>query len=191
MPFVNLETAAIIEAIKAGSEKILFQLYESYRNEFVNWAVKNHQISVEEAKDVFQEAMVALYKNVKAGRIDSLDSSIKTYLFGIGKNFLLNQVRRKAFETHAFGHFAENQGTENIDGYDREHVVNLVSRIYRALGSPCKEVLELYYEKGFDMESVARRLGYKNADVAKKKKYECLKALEQRINMSRLKEMLN
>ncbi len=188
---LNLETSAIIEAIKAGSEKILFQLYESYRDEFVSWAIRNHQISIEEAKDVFQEAIVGLYKNVKSGRADSLESSIKTYLFGIGKNIILNLLKRKGIETKIYKQFTESQETESPDYYDREHLVSLVSRIYRALGSPCKEVLELYYEKGFDMESVAMRLGYKNADVAKKKKYECLKSLEDRINMSRLKDILN
>lgn len=187
---VNLETSAIIEAIKAGSEKILFQLYESYRDEFVSWAIRNHQISIEEAKDIFQEAIVGLYKNVKGGKADSLESSIKTYLFGIGKNIILNLLKRKGIETKVYEQFTESQ-SESHDYYDREHLVSLVSRIYRALGSPCKEVLELYYERGFDMESVAMRLGYKNADVAKKKKYECLKSLEERINMSRLKDILN
>jgi hypothetical protein len=36
------------------------------------------------------------------------------------------------------------------------------------------------------MESIALKVGYKNANVAKKKKYECLKALEERIKMSPL-----
>ena len=59
------------------------------------------------------------------------------------------------------------------------------------MGSPCKEILEMYYEKGYDMESIASRIGYKNADVAKKKKYECLKSLEDRVAMSGLKNILN
>lgn len=188
---LNLENSAIIEAIKAGSEKILFQLYESYRNEFVSWSIRNHQVSVEEAKDVFQEAIVGLYKNVKAGKADLLDSSVKTYLFGIGKNIIRNMLKRKGIEARVYEYFSETQQPVHNDHYDREHLVSLVKRIYRVLGSPCKEVLELYYEKGFDMESVALRLGYKNADVAKKKKYECLKALEDRITMSRLKDILN
>ncbi|HMP98265.1 MAG TPA: sigma-70 family RNA polymerase sigma factor [Cyclobacteriaceae bacterium] len=188
---MSIETSAIIEAIKAGSEKIMYQLYESYREEFVSWTIRNHKITIEEAKDVFQEAMVGLYKNVKAGRADSLESSIKTYLFGIGKNIILNLLKRKGIEIKAYEYFTESQETQNPDLYDREHLVSLVSRIYRALGSPCKEVLELYYERGFDMESVAITLGYKNADVAKKKKYECMRTLEERINMSRIKDILN
>jgi RNA polymerase sigma factor (sigma-70 family) len=188
---VNLETSAIIEAIKAGSEKILFTLYETYRDEFVSWAIRNHQVSVEEAKDVFQESIVGLYKNVKSGKVDNLEASIKTYLFSIGKNIILNAIRRKGIETRAYENFNTPHDNGINEYYDQEHILSLVKRLYLAMGSPCREILEMYYEKSFDMESIASRTGYKNADVAKKKKYECLKSLEDKINMSRLKDTLN
>lgn len=188
---VNLETSAIIEAIKAGSEKILFQLYETYRNEFVSWAIRNHQVTVEEAKDVFQESVVGLYKNIKAGKVDTLEVSIKTYLFSIGKNIILNTIKRKSVEAIVYENFSAIHDNGINEHYDQEHLIHLVKRLYKAMGSPCKEILEMYYEKSFDMESIALRVGYKNSDVAKKKKYECLKSLEDRINMSRLKDILN
>lgn len=188
---MNLETSAIIEAIKAGSEKILFQIYESYRNEFVSWAIRSHQVTIEEAKDVFQESVVALYKNVKNGKADNLDSTIKTYLFGIGKNIILNSIKRKGIEVEVFKQLNLNDDNGLNEHYEHQHMVQLVSRIYKAIGSPCKDILEMYYEKGFDMDSIANRMGYKNSDVAKKKKYECLKALEDRIKMSRLNSIFN
>jgi len=188
---LTLETSAIIEAIKAGSEKILFKLYESYRDEFVSWAIRNHQVSIEEAKDVFQESVVGLYKNVKTGKVDSLEVSIKTYLFSIGRNIILNSIKRKGIEAKAYENFKEGHDNAIHEQHEQEHILNLVKRLYEAMGSPCKEILEMYYERGFDMDSVALNVGYKNADVAKKKKYECLKALEERINMSKLKDILN
>ena len=143
-------------------------------------------MSKEEAKDHFQEALIGLYKNVKTGRVDTLEASIKTYLFTIGKNIILNALKRKEIEAKVYGSMTiENDNVIN-DRYEREGIVNLIKRLYLAIGSPCKEILEMYYEKGFDMESIANRIGYKNSDVAKKKKYECLKALEERIKISPL-----
>jgi len=183
---LNLETSAIIEAIKAGSEKIIFQLYESYRNEFLNWAVRNHRVSEEEAKDIFQEALVALYRNVKTGKVYTLESSIKTYLFSIAKNVMLNDLKRKDIEAKVF----ESLTIEHDNSINNQHEVdgltNLIKQLYMAIGSPCKEILEMYYEREYDMESIALKVGYKNANVAKKKKYECMKALEERIKMSPL-----
>lgn len=188
---MNLETSAIIEAIKAGSEKILFQLYETYRNEFVSWAIRNHQVTVEEAKDVFQESVVGLYKNIKAGKTDTIEVSIKTYLFSIGKNIIMNAIKRKGIEANAYENLDIEHDNRMNEHYEREHIVNLVKRLYMAMGSPCKDILQMYYEREFDMESIAERIGYKNADVAKKKKYECLKTLEERINRSKLKDALS
>lgn len=169
----------------------MFNIYEEYRNDFVSWAIRHHQISAEEAKDVFQESVIALYKNVKADKMESTEVSIKTYLFGIGKNIILNAVKRRGIEEKVFESF--NVKTENgiHEHYEHEHLVSLVKRLYRSMGSPCKEILEMFYEKGFDMESIATRIGYKNSDVAKKKKYECLSLLESRISKTRIKEMLN
>lgn len=188
---LNLETSAIIEAVKAGSEKILFQIYETYRNEFVGWATHHHQVSEEEAKDIFQESVIALYKNVKKGKLDTMEASIKTYLFGIGKNIMLNAIKRKGIETKALEEFTESNDNGISEHYEKEHLINFVKRLYQAMGSPCKEILEMFYEKGFDMESIAVRIGYKNADVAKKKKYECLKTFEDRVSRSHFKDILN
>ena len=183
---MNLEASAVIEAIKAGSEKILFQLYENYRNEFLHWAVRNHRVTEEEAKDVFQEALVALYRNVKKGKVESIEVSIKTYLFSIGKNLILNTIRRKKREAEAYQSIGIEHDNSVIDNYERDGLTTMIKRLYLSIGSPCKEILEMYYEKDFDMESIAERVGFKNANVAKKKKYECIKALEARIKMSPL-----
>ncbi len=188
---MNLETSAIIEAIKAGSEKILFNIYETHRNDFVGWAIHHHQVSVEEAKDIFQESVIALYKNVKANKLESLEVSIKTYLFSIGKNIILNTIKRRNIEVKVFENFNAKSENGIHEHYEHEHLISLVKRLYRSMGSPCKEILEMFYEKGFDMESIAVRVGYKNADVAKKKKYECLNNLEGRVGRTRIKEMLN
>ncbi|MBS1558491.1 MAG: sigma-70 family RNA polymerase sigma factor [Bacteroidetes bacterium] len=188
---MNLETSAIIEAIKAGSEKILLNIYEAHRNDFISWATHNHHVSREEAKDIFQESVIAFYKNVKMDKLKSLDVSFKTYLFSIGKNIMLNVVKRKGIESKALEGFTESNDNGISEHYEKEHLINFVKRLYQAMGSPCKEILEMFYERGFDMESIAVRIGYKNADVAKKKKYECLKTFEDRINMSHFKNIIN
>ncbi|MBS1487351.1 MAG: sigma-70 family RNA polymerase sigma factor, partial [Bacteroidetes bacterium] len=157
----------------------------------ISWAIHHHQVSVEEAKDVFQESVIALYKNVKADKLESLEVPIKTYLFGIGKNIILNTIKRRNIAEKVFENLNFKNENRIYEHYEHEHLVSLVKRLYRSMGSPCKEILEMFYEKGFDMESIASRVGYKNADVAKKKKYECLSHLENRISKSRIKEMLN
>ncbi len=183
---MKLENQAVIEAIRSGSEKILFLIYEEFRNEFIQWSSYHYNISKEEAKDYFQEVILALYRNIKSGATIVIDTELKTYLFSIGKYLILKGIRHKSYEQE-FLTIPEITNLNSFeDQHDHEHLVQLVKRIYKLIGSPCKEILEMHYAKRFDMESIANRMGYKNANVAKKKKYECIKQLEDRLKLSTL-----
>lgn len=129
---------------------------------------------------------MALYRNVKSGKIETIDSSVKTYLFGIGKNIVLNNVKRKAIENRVLASVETGTDDRINDNHQLQHITFFVRKLYEGLGSPCREILLMFYEKGYDMQQIASATGYKNADVAKKKKYECLKALEDRVHKSKL-----
>jgi len=179
-----LENQAVIEAIKSGSEKVLLLIYEEYRDDFIKWASYHYNISSEEAKDYFQDVIIAFYHNVKTGSTESIETSLKTYFYSIGKNLILNGIRHKNYE-QKFLSSAEIHDNNTIENqHEHEHLVEIVKRLYKIIGTPCKEILEMYYSKRFDMESIASRMGYKNANVAKKKKYECIKQLEDRLKLS-------
>jgi len=49
------------------------------------------------------------------------------------------------------------------------------------LDETCRKLLTLFYFEGLDMEQIALRIGFNNADTAKAKKYQCFKRLEQRV----------
>jgi RNA polymerase sigma factor (sigma-70 family) len=188
---LNLESLAIIEAIRGGSERTLIKLYESYRDEFVSWAIRNHQIATEEAKDIFQETIIAFYRNTKSDESFQINTSIKTYLFAIGNNKILNLIKRRTIEQKYMEDLPSPDYNPIENHYDKDHLAVLVKRIYNNIEKTCREILKMHYEHRFDMESIAERMGYKNANVAKKKKYECLKALEERISMSNLSKNIN
>ena len=47
------------------------------------------------------------------------------------------------------------------------------------VGSPCRELLLMYYFDERKMADIAKLLKFANSDVAKAKKYQCKKALEK------------
>ncbi len=61
-----------------------------------------------------------------------------------------------------------------FDQYEATHRQKVVGSILENIGEPCKTILTQYYYHNFTMESIAERLGYKTAMVAKKKKCDCL-----------------
>ena len=54
-------------------------------------------------------------------------------------------------------------------------ISNKIWRLLEQIDTTCREVLHLYYFQNFSMDSIANHLSYKNAAVAKKKKYSCPK----------------
>ncbi|MEO5999633.1 MAG: hypothetical protein ABIN89_22750, partial [Chitinophagaceae bacterium] len=47
------------------------------------------------------------------------------------------------------------------------------------LGDPCKSLLLGFYYERFNMDQLAEKLGFKNAQVAKQRKFICIKRLRQ------------
>ena len=174
-----------IKEIKNGNETVLVELYKLYRNEFISWSFKNYTLNKEDAKDIFQETIIAFYNNIKSGQLTEFTSDVKTYLFAIGKfkiiNFLKKQQRSVTFSDFDLLKVEEPINNEMLDKEENEFIKATVKKYLNEQCEDCKKVLELYYFKDLDMKTIADEMGYKNADVAKKKKYECFKKLAEMV----------
>ncbi|MGV9012641.1 MAG: sigma-70 family RNA polymerase sigma factor [Flavobacteriales bacterium] len=166
-------------------------LYKEHRNPFVLWAQQRFHVEDEEAHDAFQEAVIVLYRKSSDGGLAELNCSVRTYLFAVGKNQLLNRMRvmqKQAVLPDEFdGILAVDPGTNYMDGQDKEATAELVRQRLAELRSDDRRVLELYYLEGNDMDAVAEAMGLKNRNVAKKKKYY---ALQRLIALVRVVKML-
>lgn len=172
---------AIIEEIRQGNQDPLFDLYKQYRNHFIKWAMLNYSVNEEEAKDVFQEVIIAFNDKVVSGKLVHLSADVRTYLFAIGKFHLLNLIKRKkrqvTFDDLQLINVVEPTENTMESKEEQEFVRETVKKLLDTQCADCKKVLELYYFHELSMDEIAGKMGYKNADVAKKKKYECFKKL--------------
>ena len=172
---------SIINKLKEGNQDALVEVYKLYRNEFIHFAFTNYGCGSDNAKDIFQDVVIAFYHNVKNGKLTVLESSLKTYLFQIGKFKLINLMKKEASLVTFDGSSLINgqQLTENkmADKEEQEFFKTTIQKFLNEQCEDCKKVLELYYFEELDMKTIAGKMGYKNANVAKKKKYECYKKL--------------
>ena len=60
---------------------------------FISWLTNKFNCSEDEARDVYQFAVMTLYDNIKNEKLLELNSSVKTYLFAIGKHKILEQKK--------------------------------------------------------------------------------------------------
>lgn len=186
MKYIKLPTAkskdqAILARVKGGDEGAITEIYKAYRSGFVKWASYHYRFDEDTAADIFQDAVILFYENVRKEKLTDLSSSLKTYLYAIAKNVITNrsgyykrvQVNSEVVET---SHKGSYQMDSNLMLTERQQ---MVAELVGNLGEPCKSILELFYFKSFAMDAIASTLNYKNENVAKSQKLRCLNELKK------------
>ena len=173
----------ILDSIRNGEKAQLEALYKSHRQEFINWVSGKYSCSTDDAKDAFQFAIITLYENLRSNRITQLNSSIKTYLFAVGKHKILEQKKSSIRFSHKLNE--EITEFEDISKWDNdlyEHSLQVMQKCLDKLGEPCKSLLQLYYYHGLSMDEIAERMEYKNRMTSKNLKYKCINRLRKLFN---------
>lgn len=171
------------------TEHALMELYAEHRLRFIRWAMGTFRCEREVASDTYQQAFMILFQKVKKGGIRQLRSTQATYLYGIGKNLLLNYRRAKINQSLRLEEAGEapNEASAEVvarEAHDHQH--RYVQELMEQLSDRSQQVLYLYYYAGYSMEAIAHAMGYKNEQVAKKAKYDALQTLRA---LSRSREL--
>lgn len=175
----------IIEGIKTGGiqeERFLKFLYQKNKTAVIDLILKNKG-SLEEAKDVYQDAIVALYENIKASKYRG-ESAIGSYLYSIARFIWLNRLKRKSIEQKVLDiqRPTEVQMSHLNKILEKEQEQKIIA-IFQSLGEQCKEVLvySIYYE--YSMKEIFEKMDYKNEQVVRNKKSKCMKQLKKMIEL--------
>jgi RNA polymerase sigma-70 factor (ECF subfamily) len=169
----------LLGKIQLGDRVFLRQIYERYRSEFGLWVTKNYRCDEDMVADIYQQAFTSLYFNIKEGRLSELTSSIKTYLFAIGKNLIRDHFKISSRRREIMEMAIETDNIDNniIERYEKSDMKETVKYLLQRIGEPCKTVLELFYLKGFAMDAIAAEMNYKSEQIAAKRKFICLKQM--------------
>jgi RNA polymerase sigma factor (sigma-70 family) len=170
----------IIQKIKSGGQTELGLVYEEYREEFLRWVVKEFNCSLDDGKDIYQLTILIFHDNIRLGKLEHLVSSVKTYLFGIGKNIVKENQRkgRRYIPLSKEKWLKENlidEPTSKIDDAVFERAKNALSK----LGQPCQRLIELFYYEKKSIPEIALAMNYKNPETAKNQKCKCMARLRK------------
>ncbi len=176
-----MNDVTVIEMIKRGKKEALSVVYKEYRSEFTLWLIKHYGSRMDDAMEVYQETIITLYENVVSGRLSELSSSLKTYLFSIGKNKYLSMARKNRRNVSSEGHLrmVADDGEALEEAKLKDQRLSLVEASLQKLSDHCRELLKLYYYDQLSMEDIMERLDYKNANTAKNQKYKCMQQLRK------------
>ena len=176
-----MSDSTTIDKIRAGDEGELTRTYEAYRNEFISWACRSYGCSGEDAKEAYQVSFLIFYDNVLSGKLTQISSSLKTYIFAIGKNKIFEQHRYRSKNQHEVNEQVIRHDVFQMDehGDEKEEKYKMVEQGLTQLGNPCKQILEMVYYEKRSMDYITQSLGYKNMSTTKNQKYKCLNRLRK------------
>jgi len=178
----NLSDAEKIEAILNRDEYLTGRIYTLYREEFINFLRKMIKNEDDYLQDIYSEAFCKLCDKVYTKTLNhlTLTSSLKTYLFGIGK-FMMMEHRRK-LKNGAMVILSEIPDLEDDDSESMMENEKLVAAVLEQLGEPCHSLLVKKYWEGKSGEEIAVELNYKNADSVKTQRYRCMDKLRVQLS---------
>ena len=142
--------------------------------------ILNNSGSYDEAKDIFQEAMIVLYEKVRSGNFE-LSCQIKTYVYSVSRRLWLKRLQLlNRYRPDLDGTGETIVVEEELEAHERlNEEFGLMEKGLASLGEPCKSLLEAYYLQKRSMNEIAMAFGYTNADNAKTQKYKCLVRLKK------------
>lgn len=174
-----------IKAILADKNSALSELYYQYRGLFLSI----HNLEQDVLEDIYQESFIELCQNIKAGKFQQ-KSSLKSYLFGIGRNKISAYMGEKnMYVDESFidvMSISEQAYKEDSWNEKQERVFSLVLE----LKHPCNEVLKLYFWEEKSMREIAEAMGYGSEQVAKNRKLHCFRMLKGHVKEQFKKEGL-
>lgn len=161
---------------EAERDNALKTIYEQCRGQIHNYVMVNSG-NESDACDMQQEAMIVFYENVRDNKFKG-ESTISTYLFSIAKFKWLNELKknRKASERH-LKVVREEQEPDALDLIMKEEEENMILDLISELGKTCKDILVQSFYFNSSIKEIVQELGFSNEQVARNKKYKCLKGL--------------
>ncbi|TKK64651.1 sigma-70 family RNA polymerase sigma factor [Ilyomonas limi] len=153
-----------------------------YKDNFkmVQAFILNNSGSYDDARDIFQEAMITLYEKAKSESF-VLTSQIKTYLYSVCRRLWLKRLQQMGRYVAQSEILEETIAVEDDIAIHEKRNADfaIMDRAMNSLGEPCKSLLESYYLQKKSMHDIAADFGYTNADNAKTQKYKCLMRLKK------------
>lgn len=170
----------LLEGVVNNDSKSLEKIYKLYFNAIQTFIINNNG-NYDDARDVFQEAVIALYEKAKSGNF-VLTSQLQTYIYSICKRLWLKRLSKLnqyslPLKDNMEEEIAVEDDLQRLS--DKNVAFDIMERTLNSIGDPCKSLLTAFYIDKKNMTEIAALFGYTNPENAKTQKYKCLMRLKK------------
>jgi RNA polymerase sigma factor (sigma-70 family) len=135
----------------------------------------------EDAKDIFQETLVIIYRKLQKDKT-TLNCSLKTYIYSVARLLWLKELENKRNRNI---NLEECDQFVDIEDNDYELVgvnerLKLYHEQFEQLSNDCKKILKLFLNN-ISIAEITKIMGYSSVQHTKNRRYRCKKSLIERI----------
>ncbi len=170
----------LYRAIQRNDRSALKHLYETHFETVKHFILQNSG-DADDARDVFQEGVIALWTNIRDQSYELRpEASLSTYLIRICKYRWYEYLKSAGFKrTTPLESGMDRPADQTVyhELIKREEIQYLEGLLGR-LGEQCQNILRLFYYEEKSMESIAKNFDIQ-VNSAKNQKYRCMKRLKE------------
>lgn len=173
----------LVEQLRSGNHReALASLYSSFP--LVRQLIGQNGGNEADAKDIFQEALLVLYRNAQEADFE-LTCAPSTYLYSVAR-YLWKDVRKKRQRETTLeepSHLPCTDVHSDLEHHEEIAQKNqLLQTVLQQLGDKCTSILRAYYYQKMSMKEIAEQLGYRSVNSAKTQKYKCLERAKKMVH---------
>ncbi|NDV42552.1 RNA polymerase sigma factor [Flagellimonas sediminis] len=169
----------IVNGFRKNDSETMRETYQEVYPKVRAHILKNNG-NEDQAKDIFQEAFVACWRNIKEDRF--VEGNVSGYLFTIAKNkwtdFLRSSDYKKTINTdsQSFLKVVQDDPMPKEDILEEEQNRNAMKAALAQLGENCRNLLKMFYFERRSMEEISKEMGMA-PNSARNQKYRCMEKL--------------
>lgn len=173
----------ILKGILRHDNVILTYIYKQYFYK-VNAFVRKNQGDEDDVNDVFQEAIIIIYRKLKGNDLLFENRSFEVYLFSVCRLLWLKQLEKRRIEKEKINDTMPFQ--DEIYDDDMVAIVAknerflLYQKHFKNISTDCQKILQLFFDK-VPIKQIAHIMGFKSEKYVKTRKFKCKELLVERI----------
>lgn len=173
----------MLKGILRHDNMVLSYIYKQYYYK-VNAFIRKNSGSEEDVSDIFQEAIIVIYRKLKENDLLFETRSFETYLFSVCRLLWLKSLRNiktereKINESLPFNEEVYDDDLNNVIEKNERYL--LYQKHFRNISTDCQKILQMFFDK-VPIRQIAQMMGFKSEKYVKSRKFKCKELLIERI----------
>ena len=178
----RLSDEEIITGLRKRDNRVLQYIYKNTFNP-VKQLILSNTGSESDAEDIFQEALIIIFKKLKEEQSFELTSAFSTYIYSISRLLWLKQLRNiKKIEIDPLSrdHEERIEFEPPSPVEDKDLRMAIYQRTLLRIPEDCQKILRLTAQD-ITSKEIARQLGFRSEGYVRKRRHFCKDYLITRI----------